>query len=145
VSRAECDFAIGIRPARTPPGTALAAVRDFAREEFGIKHRYAVVLHTDEAHPHVHVVAKAVCEAGVRLNTRKATLRHWRRQFAQQLRVRGVEANATERSVRGQSRAPKLDPIFRAAQRGESSHMAARVHDVARELKAIGAGTICPR
>lgn len=123
-------------PAGTPPGKVLAAVRDFAREEFGTKHRYAMVLHTDEPHPHVHVVVKAVSEEGVRLNIRKATLRHWRRQFAQQLRARGVEANATDRSVRGQSRAPKLDSIFRAAQRGESSHMAARVHDVARELKA---------
>lgn len=123
-------------PAGTSPGKVLAAVRDFAREEFGTKHRYAMVLHTDELHPHVHVVVKGVSEEGVRLNIRKATLRHWRRQFAQQLRARGVEANATDRSVRGQSRAPKLDPIFRAAQRGESSHMAARVHDVARELRA---------
>jgi hypothetical protein len=123
-------------PAGTPPQKVLAAVRDFAREEFGVKHRYAMVLHTDEPHPHVHVVVKAVSEDGVRLNIRKATLRHWRQEFARQLRDYGVEANATERAVRGQSRAPKLDSIFRAAQRGESSHMAGRVHDVARELKA---------
>jgi hypothetical protein len=123
-------------PAGTPPQKVLAAVRDFAREEFGLKHRYAMVLHTDEPHPHVHVVVKALSEDGVRLNIRKATLRHWRQEFARQLRARGVEANATERSVRGQSRAPKLDSIFRAAQRGESSHMAARVKDVVRELKA---------
>jgi type IV secretory pathway VirD2 relaxase len=123
-------------PAGTPPAKVLGAVRDFAREEFGRKHRYAMVLHTDEPHPHVHVVVKALSEEGVRLNIRKATLRHWRQEFASQLRARGVEANATVRSVRGQSRAPKLDSIFRAAQRGESSHMVARVHDVARELKA---------
>jgi hypothetical protein len=123
-------------PAGTPPQKVLAAVRGFAREEFGVKHRYAMVLHTDEPHPHVHVVVKAAGEDGVRLNIRKATLRHWRQEFARQLRDHGVEANATERAVRGQSRAPKLDSIFRAAQRGESSHMAARVHDVARELKA---------
>jgi hypothetical protein len=123
-------------PAGTPPQKVLAAVRDFAREEFGLKHRYAMVLHTDEPHPHVHVVVKAVGENGVRLNIRKATLRYWRQEFACQLRAHGVEANATERSVRGQCRAPKLDPIFRAAQRGESSHMAARVHEVARELTA---------
>lgn len=122
-------------PAGTPPEKVLAAVRDFAREEFGLQHRYAMVLHTDEPHPHVHVVVKAVSQAGVRLNIHKATLRHWRQEFARHLRDHGVEANATERSVRGQSRAPKLDSIFRAAQRGESSHMAARVHDVARELK----------
>jgi hypothetical protein len=123
-------------PAGTPPKKVVAAVRDFAREEFGLQHRYAMVLHTDEPHPHVHMVVKAVSKAGVRLNIDKATLRHWRREFARHLREHGVEANATERSVRGQSRAPKLDPIFRAAQRGESSHMAARVLEVARDLKA---------
>lgn len=84
----------------------------------------------------MHVVVKAVSEDSVRLNIRKATLRHWRQEFARQLRDHGVEANATERAVRGQSRASKLDSIFRAAQRGESSHMAARVLDVAREMKA---------
>jgi len=131
-------------PAGSPPKEVLEAVRDFAREEFGLQHRYAMVLHTDEPHPHVHVVVKAVSEAGVRLNIHKATLRHWRQEFARHLREHGVEANATERSVRGQSRAPKLDPILRAAQRGESSHMAARVREVARELKAgslDGSGT----
>ncbi|WP_161965577.1 relaxase/mobilization nuclease domain-containing protein [Steroidobacter cummioxidans] len=123
-------------PAGTPPQKVLAAVRDFSREEFGFKHRYAMVLHTDEPHPHVHVVVKALSEDGVRLNIRKATLRYWRQEFARQLRAHGVEASATERSVRGQSRAPKLDSIFRAAQRGQSSHVAARVNDVVRELKA---------
>lgn len=123
-------------PAGTRPPKVLAAVRDFAREEFGLQHRYAMVLHTDEPHPHVHVVVKAVSEDGVRLNIRKTTLRHWRQEFARQLRAQGIEANATERSVRGQSRATKLDSIFRAAQRGESSHMVERVHAVACELKA---------
>lgn len=123
-------------PAGTPPRKLLAAVRDFAREEFGLKHRYAMVLHTDEPHPHVHVVVKALSENGARLNIRKATLRYWRQEFARQLRVHGVEANATGRSVRGQNRTPKLDSIFRAAQRGESTHMAARVNDVVRELKS---------
>jgi len=122
-------------PAGTPPQKVLAAVRDFAREEFGLKHRYAMVLHTDEPHPHVHVVVKALGEDGVRLNIRKATLRHWRQEFARQLRAHGVDANATERVIRGQSRTPKHDPIFRAAQRGKSSHVATRAHAVVRELK----------
>ena len=123
-------------PAGTPARKVLDAVHDFAREEFGGKHRYAMVLHTDEPHPHVHVVVKAVSEAGEPLNIRKDTLRCWREGFAQQLRARGVEANATARQVRGQSRAPKLDSIFRAARRGESTHMTARVHGVVRELQA---------
>jgi hypothetical protein len=54
-------------PAGTPPDKVLKAVKNFAREEFALKHRYAMALHTDEPHPHVHVVVKAVSEQGERL------------------------------------------------------------------------------
>jgi relaxase-like protein len=91
-------------PAGTPPDKVLAAVRNFATEEFALQHRYAMVLHTDEPHPHVHMVVNAVSEQGERLNIRKDTLRHWRAEFARHLRALGVEANATERAVRGQPR-----------------------------------------
>jgi hypothetical protein len=121
-------------PAGTPPDKVLSAVRDFAREEFGLKHRYAMVLHTDEPHPHVHVVVKAMSEDGVRLNIRKATLRAWRQEFAGHLREHGVEANATERAVRGKVSRSKKDGIYRAALRGESTHMQRRVEDAARCL-----------
>jgi hypothetical protein len=121
-------------PAGTPPDTVLEAVKNFAREEFGLKHRYAMVLHTDEPHPHVHMVVKAVSEQGVRLNIRKATLREWRRGFARHLRALGVAANATDRSVRGESRSTKRDGIYRAEQRGESHHTRARAQAVAAEL-----------
>lgn len=121
-----------------PPGTpakgVLEAARNFAREEFALKHRYALALHTDEPHPHVHLVVKAVSEQGVRLNIRKATLREWRRDFARHLRDQGIAANATERAVRGQTRTQKTDGIFRAAQRGDSSHFRARLEAVASEL-----------
>lgn len=118
-------------PARTPPDKVLSAVRDFAREEFGLKHRYAMVLHTDEPHPHVHVVVKTVSEDGVRLNIHKATLRGWRQGFARHLRAYGVEANATERVVRGEPRTRKTDGIYRAAVRGASTHMRERVERAA--------------
>ena len=88
-------------PAGTPPMKVLEAVKNLAREEFGAKHRYAMVLHTDEPHPHVHVVVKAMGYDGKRLNIRRETLREWRRGFARQLRGQGVAANATERAVRG--------------------------------------------
>lgn len=121
-----------------PPGTpaegVLAAARNFLREEFALKHRYAFVLHTDEPHPHVHAVVKAVSEQGVRLNIRKATLRMWRAEFARHLREQGIEANATERAVRGESRTNKLDGIFRAARRGASIHVRDRIAAVAAEL-----------
>ena len=121
-----------------PPGTSpqkvLDAVKNFAREEFGLKHRYAMVLHTDEPHPHVHMVIKAVSEQGKRLNIRKATLRAWRREFARRLRGLGVPANATERAVRGETRSPKLDGIYRAEQRGESWRARARAAEVGHDL-----------
>jgi hypothetical protein len=110
-----------------PPGTpaqgVLGAVRDFAREEFALMNRYAMVLHTDEEHPHVHLVVQAHGQDGKRLNIRKATLRRWRSDFAQQLRTRGIDANATERAVRGQRKSALKDPIYRSAQRGESTYL----------------------
>jgi MobA/VirD2-like, nuclease domain len=110
-----------------PPGTSpqllLKAVRKLARTEFGSDHRHALVLHTDEPHPHVHVIVKAMSEQGERLNIRKATLRQWRQEFAANLRELGVAANATERAVRGQGRTSMPDGIYRAAQRGESSYV----------------------
>src|SRR5579864_1469921 len=107
-------------PAGTPPDGLLRATRAFARETFGAKHRYAMVLHTDEPHPHVHMVVKAVSEEGVRLNIRKATLRDWRREFARHLRAQGISANATEKAVRGATRANLSDGMYRAMQRGAS-------------------------
>lgn len=123
-------------PPGTPPAKVLAAVRDFAREEFALKHRYAMVLHTDEPHPHVHMVVKAVNEHGERLNIRKDVLRRWRAEFARHLRAHGVEANATERVIRGETRPRKLDGIYRATLRGESTHMRDRVESVVADLSA---------
>jgi hypothetical protein len=121
-------------PAGTPSDKVLAAVKNFAREEFALQHRYAMVLHTDEPHPHVHMVIKAMSEQGVRLNISKPTLRGWRREFARHLRAEGIEANATERAVRGNALASKPDGIFRANLRGESTHMRQRAQQLAREL-----------
>ena len=125
-----------------PPGTSakkvLLAVLKLALNEWALQHRYAMALHTDEPHPHVHVVVKAVSERGVRLNIKKATLRAWRAQFAANLRELGVAANATERAVRGETRTHKRTPIYRAAQRNDSSHMSKRRAEALRALSASG-------
>jgi type IV secretion system T-DNA border endonuclease VirD2 len=97
-----------------------------------------MALHTDEPHPHVHVVVKAVSERGERLNIRKATLRHWRTEFARHLRALGVPANATQRYVRGERSPRKSDGIYRASLRGESTHMHERAELVARGLSHGG-------
>lgn len=125
-------------PAGTPPAKVLKAVQNFFREEFALKHRYAMALHTDEPHPHVHVVLKAVSEQGERLHIRKATLRHWRDRFAQQLRVLGVSANATQRYVRGETSPRKSDGIYRANLRGDSTHMRQRAEAAALNLPTAG-------
>jgi hypothetical protein len=121
-------------PPGTPPDKVLTAVRNFAREEFWGRHRYAFVLHTDEPHPHVHLMLKAVSEEGERLNIKKATLRHWRSEFARNLRVLGVEANATERAVRGETRPAKKDGIYRASQRGDSIYLRRQAEAIAADL-----------
>lgn len=121
-------------PAGTPPEKVQAAVRNFAREEFALKHRYVMALHTDEPHPHVHLVLKARSEDGQRLYLRKATLRQWREGFASHLRALGVAANATPRQIRGVTSYRKPDGIYRARSRGESTHFRKRVDTVAGEL-----------
>jgi Relaxase/Mobilisation nuclease domain len=121
-------------PPGTPADKVLGAVRNFAQEEFWGQHRYALVLHTDEPHPHVHLVLKAVNEKGARLNIKKATLRHWRSEFARNLRVLGIAANATERAVRGATRKAKKDGIYRANSRGESTQIRDRSEVAVRAL-----------
>jgi type IV secretory pathway VirD2 relaxase len=125
-------------PPGTSPSGVLAAVQNFAREEFALKHRYALALHTDEPHPHVHVGVKAMGEHGQRLNIRKATLREWRSEFARHLREQRIAANATPRYVRGETKPQKSDGIYRATLRGQSTHMQDRVETVARELAMGG-------
>lgn len=100
-------------PAGTPPEKVLFAARNFARENFALQYRYAMVLHTDQGHPHVHLVVKCEheFEPGRRLYVRKDTLRQWREQFAALMREQGVAANATPRQLRGQVRTPKRDAI----------------------------------
>lgn len=150
--RSDLAAALGRKPPKLvhklmfsmPPGTpaqgVLAAARNFLREEFSLKHRYAFVLHTDEPHPHVHAVVKAVSEQGIRLHIKKATLREWRREFASHLREQGIAANATERAVRGQVKGHKLDGIYRPMKdcKRHSTHMQEKLRTVARELTKGG-------
>ena len=122
-------------PAGTPPQKLLAATQKFAREKFALQHRYAMVLHTDQGHPHVHLVVKAQSEDGQRLYIRKATLRAWREDFAGCLRELGVAANATPAALRGKPKDRKKDGIYRALKRGQSTFMRGKVERVAAELQ----------
>jgi hypothetical protein len=150
--RSRCDLTAGF--GRSPPrlvhklmlsmprGTraegVLAAARTFLREQFALQHRYVFVLHTDKSHPHVHAVVKAVNKQIIRLNIYYATLRAWRAEFARHLRAEGIEANATERAVRGQTVKAQKDGIYRVTRRGASTLQRRRVEEIAAELATGG-------
>ena len=122
-------------PAGTPPHKVLAAAKHFAREKFGAQHRYLMALHTHQQHPHVHLVVKAERENGRgRLHIDKAMLREWRQDFAQMMREQGIAANATPRSMRGQTKRATKDEFYRTRQRGESYTLREKVDGVVREL-----------
>ncbi|GCC45092.1 hypothetical protein chiPu_0029467, partial [Chiloscyllium punctatum] len=91
-----------------PAGTDAVAVKDSARafaiETFGYNHDYVFVQHLDDKHPHVHLTVQSLGHDGRRLNPRKADLQAWREQFAGELRLRGIAAEATPRRTRGRIR-----------------------------------------
>jgi hypothetical protein len=124
-------------PRPTPPDKVLRAARAFAREKFGLHHRYAMALHTDQEHPHVHLVVKAEGQDGRRLHINKAMLRDWRDHFAQLMRDQGIAANATPRVVRGRNKAFTKDGIYRIKP-SNSRALRDRVISVAKELHCTG-------
>jgi hypothetical protein len=124
-------------PAPTPPENVLAAARQFARQKF-TQHRYAMVLHTHQQHPHVHLVVKAENEMGRRLRIDKQLLRDWREHFAQLMREQGIAANATPRAIRGENTRGRSERIFRAQRYGKSTAMRDRMTGIAKELQRTG-------
>lgn len=125
-------------PHPTPPEKVLAAARAFAREKFAGQHRYAMVMHTDQQNPHVHLVVKAEDNYGRKLHIDKPMMREWREDFARLMREQGIAANATPRFVRGRN---KRWGGFQARRHGTSTPLLERIEDIAKELAQTG--TIC--
>ena len=115
----------------------LAAARKFAREKFA-EHRYAMVLHTDQKHPHVHLVVKAENELGRRLHIDKQRLRDWREDFARLMREQGIAANATQRAIRGENKKFPGEKRFKAQRYGKPTALLDRVTGIAQELSLSG-------
>lgn len=107
-------------PAETDPTVLRDAARAFARETFADRFDYAFALHTDADHPHVHLEVRALGDNGERLNPKKADLEAWRQAFAQALRDRGVEAEATPRRARGITRKAERMPLRKMRDRHEA-------------------------
>lgn len=126
-----------------PPGTEPTKVRDavraFALGAFDRQYDFAFVQHEDEAHPHIHLTVRALGHDGHRLNPRKADLHRWREQFAAELRLRGVAAEATPRRARGRLRKADQGVVRAIRERGAVP----RVDHLAREAvvrEALGEG-----
>ena len=118
-----------------PEGTSAEAVknatREFARQTFS-NHEYVFALHTDEPHPHCHLAVKTLGRNGKRLYPSPDDLADWREVFAHELRVQGVDAEATRRAARGVVRKAEKSPIRQMKAAGREPRVA-----VLQELDAI--------
>jgi type IV secretion system T-DNA border endonuclease VirD2 len=92
-------------PEGTDGETVKQAVRETADRIVGDNHDYLMALHTDTPRPHVHLTVEAQGIDGRRFDPRREDLFRFREAFAEALRSRGVEAEATPRYTRGQGRA----------------------------------------
>lgn len=106
-------------PPGTDPEKVRDAVKDFAESDLADR-RWAMALHTDEDHPHVHLLIANRDNDGRRFNPNREFLQHCRERFAENLRDRGIEADATKRMARGYP--PKQDPtpVLKMRERGVS-------------------------
>jgi type IV secretory pathway VirD2 relaxase len=107
-------------PAGTNEIAVWDAARSFAADMFAGRHDYVFTLHTDTPRPHVHLSICSRGHAGERLNPKKADLELWRQTFAQALRDRGVEAEATPRRARGVTRKAERTPLRKIRDRQEA-------------------------
>lgn len=113
-------------PAGTNAELLMKAVREFAHVELA-GHRYVMVLHEDQANPHVHLCVKADSGSKRRLHPSLSDLFRWRVTFAEKLRGWGVEAEASRPTARGEKR--RHEPLWRIKdrKRGELRAQAAPV------------------
>jgi hypothetical protein len=86
-------------PAKTDPEALKASALDFAREEFANR-GWVAALHLDRDHPHVHLTIARRDQDGRRFHPNRDDLFRYRQRFAQKLRDRGIEANATPSRAR---------------------------------------------
>jgi type IV secretory pathway VirD2 relaxase len=127
-----------------PPSTSdeavRNAVREFAKKTFAENHEYVFALHTDESHPHCHVVVRCEGFDGKRLNPRKADLQAWRDGFAQALRDEGEAAESTPRHSRGVIRKSVRQAVAHIEERTVSKVEALKVREVVGEIRAERSG-----
>jgi type IV secretion system T-DNA border endonuclease VirD2 len=105
-------------PPGTDPDSVKQAARKFAAKTFGDNYRYVFVLHTDEAHPHVHLTINNQGFDGRKLHIPKGRPQEWRESFAEEMRDLDVEAEATPRATRGVVRKKVKSAVHHMRKRG---------------------------
>lgn len=130
-------------PEGTNPETVRQAVRETAERMLGDNHDYLMALHTDTPRPHVHLTVQAEGLDGERFDPRREDLFNFRETFAEAMRSRGVECEATPRWSRGQGRAGTsmaLAQMREKIRRGVSRQPTEADLRQAREALAIASG-----
>lgn len=95
-------------PTGTDPERMKEAALAFARDEFANR-SWVASLHVDRDHPHVHLTFARRDHDGRRFHPNRDDLFRYRQRFAEKLRERGIEANATPAKARGID--PTHEPI----------------------------------
>lgn len=117
-------------PPGTDPEKIKATVAEFAKTEMAGR-QWVMGLHTDQEHPHVHLTVARRDIDGRRFHPGKEDLFRYRQVFAEKLRDKGIEANATPRKARGVTRKALVTPIVQMAKRGELSRYDRKLHQEA--------------
>jgi hypothetical protein len=126
-------------PGKADPLAMRRAVRDFAADNFGGNHEYVFALHADTDNDHCHLVVKCRGFDGKQLRTTPEKLQHWRESFAERLRERGIDAEATPRQVRGVVRRAEKQ-VFRHMDPQRSHVLQARAQEAREALQAEAEG-----
>ena len=109
-------------PTGTDPERLKAAALDFAREEFANR-SWVAGLHVDRDHPHVHITIARRDFDGRRFHPDRDDLFRWRQRFAEKLRERGIEANATPTRARGIDPAHEHIAVRKMRDKGQVPHI----------------------
>jgi type IV secretion system T-DNA border endonuclease VirD2 len=130
-------------PEGTDAETVKQSVRETAERMLGDNHDFLMALHTDTPRPHVHMTVEAEGMDGKRFDPRREDLFKFREAFAEALRSRGIECEATPRWTRGQGRAGTsmaLAQMREKIRRGVSRQPTEADLRQAREALAIATG-----
>jgi len=124
-------------PSGTDPERLKGAALDFARDEFANR-QWVASLHVDRDHPHVHITIARRDLDGRRFHPDRNDLFRWRQRFAEKLRARGIEANATPTKARGIDRTHEHIAVQKMRDKGQMPRLDVSRAERAQRLREQG-------